>query len=250
MTSNALSYEEGDKGEEVTTAFAKTKEIPIRFLEFRDMPELISKYLGTGAGQRALDFGTGVGFSLVFMHQQLGGRFELHGADIDATMLASSQERCPFVSQFHLVRDGKLPYEDASFDLIVSSFVVFEMAQREQIAAYFAEARRILKPRGIFVVATGSEEMHNPERLWCELDVEFPENHCRAPGSPVKSHPVGTEVIFRDYFWREFDYRSISEEQGLRVAETHFPLGNKGEAYLWLDELTISPLMILILQHQ
>lgn len=65
------------------------------------------------------------------------------GADIDPIVLDN-----PELDDAVLIQDGRLPLEDASFDVIVSDFTLEHV---EEPAAFLGEAHRVLRPGGLFV---------------------------------------------------------------------------------------------------
>ncbi|TZF90859.1 class I SAM-dependent methyltransferase [Cognatilysobacter lacus] len=95
-----------------------------------------------------LDFGCGTGTFL----SRLIRRHDLDvavGVDISATMLALATER-DVLLESRLVRiDGhRLPFRDASFDVVTTAAVLQYLVDDVDLCAVLAEFRRVLKPRG------------------------------------------------------------------------------------------------------
>lgn len=111
---------------------------------------------GSECGQRWLDYGCGIG---VFTNGliQAGCQANLHGCDVSGGMLAEATRRLPAVApRLRLIEGGKLPYANATFDLIFASAVLHHVAAEERVA-FLTEAARVLAPHGRLVIFE-----HNP----------------------------------------------------------------------------------------
>jgi len=104
--------------------------------------------------------------------------------------------------------DNLLPFSNKTFDLIFSSFVLFEIPTIDGIKAYLSEAERTLKDNGIFIGITGSEHLYSASKKWIHFENNFPENKNAKSGDLVKLmlHSIQTE--FTDYYWTEEDYNT------------------------------------------
>lgn len=71
------------------------------------------------------------------------------GIDFSASMIEVAKARYPALS-FQEADAESLPFEDESFDAVVSSFTVHHLARPEKV---FREVRRVLKPGGRFAFA-------------------------------------------------------------------------------------------------
>ena len=115
-----------------------------RVLEFVDA-------LGLPAGARALDAGCGPGYLL----EQLARRaLQVSGMDGAEGMLRSAKARVDaipprFPADFKQGDIEKLPYEDASFDLVCSTGVIEYLKDDTQV---LAEMYRVLKPGGYLIL--------------------------------------------------------------------------------------------------
>jgi len=100
-------------------------------------------------GQRVLDLGCGTGaLSLIAKQAQPG--IELVGLDPDPKALARARrklERAGLTVTFEQGFGDSLPFADASFDRVISSFM-FHHLESAQKPAVLREVRRVLKPRG------------------------------------------------------------------------------------------------------
>jgi ubiquinone/menaquinone biosynthesis C-methylase UbiE len=101
------------------------------------------------AGQRVLDIGCGTG-SLAVMLKNSHPDAEIVGLDPDERALELGRRKAARESleiQFDCAYSDAMPYPDAHFDHLVSSFV-FHHLDRETKRGTLGEARRVLKPGG------------------------------------------------------------------------------------------------------
>jgi SAM-dependent methyltransferase len=114
--------------------------------------------------QRLLDFGCGAGLFLQVL-RRLGFSGVLHGCDISFGMLAEavrtwSEGALPVFEPFV---NGKLPYADATFDVVLASAVFHHIAPGEREASY-KEMVRVLKSGGRCYVF--EHNPYNPVTRW------------------------------------------------------------------------------------
>ena len=106
------------------------------------------------AGEKILDLGCGTG-TLALLIKQTEAEAELFGLDADPEMLARARAKAEASGLEIHFEEGfadRLPYEDASFDKVVSTlfFHHLERAVKEQTVA---EIARVLRPGGRLHVA-------------------------------------------------------------------------------------------------
>jgi SAM-dependent methyltransferase len=99
-----------------------------------------------GAGRDVLEIGSGPGHIAAAL-QETGAR--VTGIDFSASMVEVARRSHPKV-RFEEANAEQLPFEDDSFDAVVSNFVVHHLARPEVV---FAEVRRVLRPGGRFAFA-------------------------------------------------------------------------------------------------
>lgn len=107
----------------------------------------VIELLAPSAGEQVLDVGAGPGFLLHEMAQAVGVAGRVVGIDPSEPMLALARRRCEEQPQVEL-RVGEataLPFDDASFDAVVSTQVYEYVADMEKA---LAEVRRVLRPGG------------------------------------------------------------------------------------------------------
>jgi ubiquinone/menaquinone biosynthesis C-methylase UbiE len=160
-------------------------------------------------------------------------------------MLSQAQLQYPDIS-FLEVKNGRLPVEPKIYDLIFSSFVLFELETKEMIGQYLQEAKRVIKDDGLLVAVTGSQELHSASRKWLIFESNFPENKSLKSGNLVKLYLKCANIEFTDYYWEEKDYVDCFEKSGFEIKEIIRPLGKKKEGYSWEDELIYPPFIIVV----
>ena len=147
---NNLSYRdfEFQGWERVANTYGKTFESATRLFVSRllDAAQI-------GKGMRALDLacGTGIATSLAAARGA-----KTMGADFSPAMIRAARQRYPAIEIREADADA-LPFEDESFDVVISNFGLNHFAFP---LSALAEVRRVLKPQGRFVctVWAASEE--------------------------------------------------------------------------------------------
>jgi len=103
------------------------------------------------SGDRALDLGCGIGDFTALL---AGAGAVPVGVEVANAALARARARHPAL-EFRLAPiDGRLPFEDCSFDLVWSSEVIEHVADT---GAWLSEVRRVLTPRGRFALSTPAQ---------------------------------------------------------------------------------------------
>ena len=111
----------------------------------------MSEFLGDVSGLRILDMATGTGRAALALARH--GAI-VTGVDIAADLLAAAKRLSAHVTPPITFKEGdaeQLPFADASFDGVISTFGVMFAADHERAAA---ELARVLKPGGRLVLAT------------------------------------------------------------------------------------------------
>ena len=104
---------------------------------------LLVEAAGIVDGHHVLDVGSGPGHIAEALTQ---AGSVVTGIDFSASMIDVARRRYPHINFEEAVAE-QLPFEDATFDAVVSNFVVHHMARPE---AAFQEISRVLKPGGRF----------------------------------------------------------------------------------------------------
>jgi arsenite methyltransferase len=135
-------------------ALAETLGYPAELLD-RLPARAVSSFAGVGyhlglanlvAGERVLDLGSGSGMDVFAAATAVGPQGSVTGVDITPEQLVKAERlRRDAHVTFHHARIEELPFDDASFDVVISNGVVNLSADKP---AVFAEAARVLRPGG------------------------------------------------------------------------------------------------------
>lgn len=206
-------------------------------LSYRDMPHILNKYV---QGRNALDYGCGTAESTLFL-KSLG--YNVDAVDINERMLSIAQERDP-LGKYTKINSGVTTFDSESFDLVFCSFVLLEIATKDEMLNIVREIHRVLKKGGVFISISASDHTYHHD--WLTINTDFPENKNITSGSKVKIEFRDINLTIDDYFWMEKDYREVFGNAGLVVTEVYNPLGREDDCYEWKDEKNISPHSIII----
>lgn len=128
-----------------------------------------------------LDIGCGRGFLLQKLHAKAPDA-KLYGTDISQKLCQISKENNPYAT----IEQGDaeaLPYPDSMFDFVFMTEALEHMLDYDQAVS---EARRVLKPGGIFIVTV-------PNRDWAAYD--FYDETRNKEMQPVDDHYFRVEEI-------------------------------------------------------
>ncbi|MCW5737332.1 MAG: class I SAM-dependent methyltransferase [Enhydrobacter sp.] len=121
---------------------------------------------------RGLDVGCGTGRLLAFLHEAWPG-LRLTGLDLSAPYLEEARRLIGRTARVKLAEGGaeKLPFDDASLDLVVSSFLLHELPPDIR-ATTLREVGRVAKPGGLVVIVDSIQKGDQP--TWDGLLDLFP----------------------------------------------------------------------------
>jgi len=108
------------------------------------------RLLDSATHPRALDYGCGSGENLIHLARR---GFRMTGADVSASALHTTGERLAaagLAAELQLIEGAKLPFADASFDVVVA-WQVLTYNDWDSLPLALAELDRILRPGGIFI---------------------------------------------------------------------------------------------------
>jgi len=119
-------------------------------------------------GEQVLDLGSGSGMDVFVAALKVGSTGHVSGADMTDEQLKKSEHlrmenKFENVS-FHKTYIEKLPFANASFDVVISNGVINLCPDKEKV---FAEVARVLKPMGRMVIADIVTEKQLPENVVC-----------------------------------------------------------------------------------
>ncbi len=204
------------------------------YLVTQELPEILKKY---ATNSTILDFGCGAGLSTRFI-KKMG--YECTGVDINKEMLKIAKKNDPSGIYIKSISDNKLPFNDQTFDLVISIFVLFEIPSIPKMISIFQEVSRVLTHEGIFIAITGSEELY--KRNWLSLNAkDFPENINSKSGNICKITLSHIGLTLDDYFWTDNDYSLVAENAGFTILNRLYPLGKINDEIEWKDEIQYPP---------
>jgi tellurite methyltransferase len=130
-------------------------------------------------GMRILDAGCGTGRNLVYL---LKSGFEVFGVDESSSGLAHTRQLAAQLAS-HLPQDNfriepveQMSFEDATFDVVLSSAVLHFARDEEQWQRMFSEMWRVLKPGGVFFARLASSiGIENKIKLMNERRYQLPD---------------------------------------------------------------------------
>ncbi len=223
-------------------SYAKLEFPGTYYLAYRDLPELISKYV---KGNRALDFGCGTGRSTRFLHE-LG--FYATGIDISVRMIEKARQTDPF-GDYRLVPDGDLSRIQETFNLVLSAFTFDNIPTAEHKTKIFSQLNTLLASGGMLINLVSDPCIYKHE--WASFSTkDFPENKQAVSGDRVKIIITDSDdkTPVKDVVCSDTDYRNMYDKSGLRVVQLHHPLAKKEEPFEWVHETKISPWSVYVLQ--
>ena len=140
-------------------------------------------------GERVIDIACGQGY---FTRKFADAGATAVGTDISKELIAAAKKRSPKI-EFHIAPAHKLAFaKDASYD---AATIVLAIQNIEDIVATFAEAKRILKPGGRFVLVMNHPAYRIPKRTSWGWDETTKTQYRRVDGYlsaatiPIDMHP-------------------------------------------------------------
>ena len=156
-------------------------EVCKRLLEKLEIVKINPKFI--------LDAGTGTGAAIPTLFKQYK-KAQLVALDLSENMLNKSRQHGGFLRSHHLVCADieKLPFADNVFDLVYSSL---SMQWCNDLNAALLEAKRVLKPGGLFVFSTfGPDTLKELRSSWASVDNTDHVNQF------IDMHDIGDALLF------------------------------------------------------
>ncbi len=104
-------------------------------------------------GESVLDVGCGTGSLAIALKAKVGASGEVRGIDASPEMIEMARRKAVrgrVDADFQTALIEELPFSEARFDLVVSSFMLHHLPEDVKLKG-FAEIRRVLKPGGRFL---------------------------------------------------------------------------------------------------
>ena len=233
-------YEDARRAE----AYARLEFPGTYYLAFRDMPEIIAKYV---TGKKALDFGCGAGRSARFL-EKLG--FDVIGVDIAESMIRQARQIDPEGDYRVIDENGPDLLDNKAFDLILAAFTFDNIHPGDKKLSLFKALGDILTPDGKIIMLVSSPEIYTHE--WASFTTrDFPENRDAKSGDKVKI--IMTDVEDRrpveDILYTDDAYRDTFQKAGLEVVKMYKPLAKESEPFDWINETKLAPWVIYVIKR-
>jgi len=222
----------------IVDQYATVNNLGTAYLAFRDIDKIIKKYI---RGSNALDFGCGNGDSTELL---LDNGLNVSATDISRAMISKASIRFP-QCDFKIIKDKKTPYKTKQFDLVFSSFVLLEIATKNEMVNIFNEIYRVLKYNGVFIFITCTENFYTGK--WLSIDVDYPQNKCLVSGDKAKLRFTNNDLSLYDFYWTSNDYIDVIQKAMFEVKDIIYPLGLDTDGYKWVDEKKSPPYVIYVL---
>ncbi|MCB9078813.1 MAG: methyltransferase domain-containing protein [Anaerolineaceae bacterium] len=144
----AKPMSDSDRGQ-VNTSAAEVYEAFFVPALFGEWGSRVAEAAHIQPGQRVLDVACGTGVLARAAAERVGPEGEVVGLDINEGMLAVARKKAPHIEWRHGPAEA-LPFEDDSFDVVVSQFALMFFEDRR---AALSEMVRVLRPGGRLAVA-------------------------------------------------------------------------------------------------
>lgn len=144
-------------------------------------PEAVDSFAGVGyffdlaglqPGEQVLDLGSGSGMDAFCAALAVGPEGQVDGLDMTQAQLDKAEslraEHDLGHVRFHQGRIEELPFEAASFDVVISNGVINLAPDKVTV---FAEAARVLRPGGRLAIADIVTEEPLTEAIVCDVDL-------------------------------------------------------------------------------
>lgn len=238
---NNIGIENENKSLNTFTYIIETiSNVPIGtgFLAFRDIGKILSEHI---TGVNALDFGCGAGRSSRILHEH---GFNVIGADISSEMINKARSMSKDIKYFRI---GKNYFKKigTNFDLILVSFVLMELPNKQEIATLIKKLRNLLAEKGKMILIVASDDFYNGD--WLSIDTKLFTNSTKKSGEVVSVYLKDYNVIINDYLWSENDCEQCFKQSNMVLLQKLKPLGTSTDKKKWVDEYIKAPFVIYIL---
>ncbi len=132
---------------------------------FEAVARLVCGHVSLTRGSCVLDIGTGTGIVLQALGSQVSEGSRLTGCDRSTGMIRVARSRAP-AARLVAADAVTQPFRDSTFDAARASFVLSHLGNHED---GLLEARRVLKPGGVFAMTSWAADADEHGEAWREL---------------------------------------------------------------------------------
>jgi demethylmenaquinone methyltransferase/2-methoxy-6-polyprenyl-1,4-benzoquinol methylase len=149
---------------------------------FEEVARHLRELIALPGVSSVLDIGSGTGIVLEALRSKAGADARLVGCEKSAGMIRVARGRVP-LGRFVEASALRLPFRESAFDVVTASFVLSHLPDCE---AGLAEARRVLKPGGVFAMSSWSADADPHGEVWRTVLADVvPEERLRAAVAQV-----------------------------------------------------------------
>ncbi|MEJ7789089.1 MAG: class I SAM-dependent methyltransferase [Thermoleophilaceae bacterium] len=159
-------------------------------------------------GRRVLDVACGEGYGTSLLHES--GAADAVGVDVDEPTIVAARER--YSCDFRCADIAALPFDDDSFDLVVSFETIEHVSDAE---GALSELARVLAPGGLLIVSTP-----NTEEYLVENEFHVREFSHEEFSALLRDRFASVRLLYQHNWLAS----AVLEEEGLREASGSLPL--------------------------
>jgi len=212
----------------------------------------LRKWVSPQLSNRVLDWGCGAGKSTLWL-ESLNLFSDIEGADLNEPMINLCRNTNP-QGKYILASGGKLSIEyGLRYDVVLSISVLIEIPTMSIMRDYAAEAFRVLKPGGLVVMTSATEDSHDPENKYVSFSY-LPTNPEKDPRNKHLKSGDTVEVqtrqglTIKDVYWSRKDYEYAFTSCGFQVLEVTRTWGDKSDPFEWDCEVRVPSDYVIVLR--
>ena len=206
-------------------------------LAFRELPKILSNHV---TGNNVLDYGCGFGRSTRFL-KSIG--FDVIGTDISESLLKSAKDSDP-VGEYYLIEEFNKKHQETNFDLILLSFVLIELNNKDKIIELLSGLHKHCKKNTKICVISPSENLY--KNNWYSLKPVKDNNNINSADA-VSLYLKQFDTFIHDYYWTKKDYLDFFQSSGFIVEDIYSPKANDSDDIDWVTERKLAPFDIYVL---